>query len=81
MPSLLLMVQKSGKPVEVGGISRVLQGLFYIPGGARISSINCIIVHSKFSTTFWQTDMAMIPGKSLKCNVLHGSFSNHGYVC
>ena len=33
MPSLLLMVQKSGKPVEVGGISRVLQGLFYIPGG------------------------------------------------
>ena len=81
MPSLLLMVQKSGKPVEVGGISRVLQGLFYIPGGARISSINCIIVHSKFSTTLWQTNMAMIPGKSLKCNVLHGSFSNHGYHC
>ena len=39
-----------------------------------ISSINSIIVHSKFSTTLWETNMAMIPGKSLKCNV-------HGYVC
>ncbi len=30
---ILLMVQKSGSPVEVGSLSHYLQGFFYIPGG------------------------------------------------
>ena len=40
---ILLMVQKSCKPVEVGSLSHSLQGFSTIPGGdRRISAINSI---------------------------------------
>ena len=41
--SLLLMLQKSGEPIEVGSLSHYLRGVLYKPGGAwwcRISFIN-----------------------------------------
>ena len=55
MHLVLLRVQKSGGPVEVGSSSRYLQGFIY-PRWCRISTINRITflcVKLPLSTTFW----------------------------
>ena len=47
---ILLMVHKSGYPVEFDSLSQYLQGLFYIPGGAGFLPLTVLILERRKSS-------------------------------